>query len=61
MTLSSVHAGRPKLVRDLPSNHKSAHNAKRRNKLLANDTLRNAFLVAAATLLVYILTYPMSQ
>ena len=60
MTLSSVHAGRPKLARDASNAHKNGHQ-KKRNKITANDTLRNAFLVAAATLLVYALTYPVSQ
>lgn len=57
MTLSSVHAGRPKLARGVANDH----NNKKRNKIMANDTLRNAILVAAATLLVYALTYPVSQ
>jgi hypothetical protein len=60
MSLTSAHAGRPKLARDASSDHKDGHN-KKKNRVLANDTLRNAFLVAAATLLAYALTFPVSQ
>ena len=60
MSFSSVHAGRTKLARDVSSDHKDSHN-KKKNRVLANDTLRNAFLVAAATLLAYALTFPVSQ
>jgi hypothetical protein len=61
MTFSSVHAGRHKLARDVSNEHENGHNNKKRNRLMANDTLRNAFLVAAATLLAYALTFPVSQ
>lgn len=60
MSFSSVHERRPELARDVSSDHKDSHN-KKKNRVLANDTLRNAFLVAAATLLAYALTFPVSQ
>jgi hypothetical protein len=60
MSFSSAHAGRPEVARNVSSDHKDGHN-KKKNRALANDTLRNAFLVAAATLLAYALTFPVSQ
>jgi hypothetical protein len=61
MTFSNVDAARPKLAGDLSRGRKHGQRNDKRNRVIANDTLRNALLVAAATLLAYLLTYPVGQ
>jgi hypothetical protein len=61
MTFSNVDAGRPKLAGDLSRRREHGRKNDKRNRVIANDTLRNALLVAAATLVAYALTYPIGQ
>ena len=61
MALSNVDTGRPKLAGDVSRGREHGLKKDKRNRVIANDTLRNALLVTAATLLAYLLTYPIGQ